>query len=55
MHILMQGVGGSVRHCLMKFALSFLVVAESDVISSILELKGEVHCVSLERTADLEH
>ena len=36
----MQGIGGSVRHYLMKFALSFLVVAESDVISTILELKG---------------
>ena len=36
-------MGESVRHCLLKFALSFLVVAESDVISAILELKGETH------------
>ena len=39
----LQGMGESVRHCLLKFALSFLVVAESDVISAILELKGETH------------
>jgi hypothetical protein len=39
----MQGLGGSVRHYLLKFALSFLVVAESDVISAILELKGEAN------------
>ena len=42
MPVLMQGMGVSVRHCLLKFALSFLVVADSDVISSILELKGKV-------------
>ena len=41
--VLLQGMGESVRHCLLKFALSFLVVAESDVISAILELKGETH------------
>ena len=40
-----QGMTESVRHCLIKFALSFLVVAGSDVISSILELKGRLYDV----------
>ena len=31
----------SVRQCFMNFALSFLVVADSDVVSAILELKGK--------------
>ena len=41
--VLLQGMGESVRHCLLKFALSFIVVSESDIISAILELKGETH------------
>ncbi len=36
-----QGTDDSVRLCFIKFALSFLVVGDSEVIKNILELKGE--------------
>lgn len=39
-----QGRSDSVRVCFMNFALSFLIVGESDVIKSILELKGVFPC-----------
>ena len=38
---LVQGSSDSVRTCFIKFALSFLVAGDNEVIRNILELKSE--------------
>ena len=38
---LVQGSSDSVRTCFIKFALSFLVAGDNEVVRNILELKSE--------------
>ena len=38
--LLLQGTSETVRLCFLKFALSFLVVGDNEVIRAILQLKG---------------